>query len=418
MTKGRPNRLCAASVWRHWLLVWMLVLSAIAAGGTDSFMGRVQTVLDPVTLRIADEGVGRRVRLDGVTSSNSDADVLRRIERFIEQKTLGRPVTVKVRNTDQSETITGEVFFSDGRNLSLELAREGLLEVRPGFFRNEDSAPKTPREFQGIAASVLAWNVIKVVRPGSAEIVRLADIELRNSDPDLLERAYTRMVYDTLNKQVTVLIEGKDRDGLLFGRVRLADSTTLNDTLVEDGYARARPEQYRTEKTGLGKPPVITGRVLSVSEWNTFRIMHAGKPHVVHLYGIEIPNGKPEAIPPTRVLVAERLLGKVVTVRVLEWGRQNSILGEVVLADRGSLNAELLKNGLAAAISGLPGSRGEHFTDMETLAKTAKIGLWAEPPPPPPKAAPAAAAPSATQAATGETAVPSEQATGTTTETR
>jgi micrococcal nuclease len=83
-----------------------------------------------------------------------------------------------------------------------------------------------------------------------------------------------------------------------------------------------------------------------------------------------------------RRFTAELAAGKVVTVKVKTVDRYGRTVAEVILPDGRSLNAEILKAGLAWWYRDY--STDEHLGALETEAKSARRGLWVDADPTPP----------------------------------
>ena len=120
----------------------------------------------------------------------------------------------------------------------------------------------------------------------------------------------------------------------------------------------------------------INGRVTSVSDGDTVRVLSDGQVHKIRFYGIDAPESDQKFGPEAKKFTADRIKGKYVTVRVKEKDQYGRVVGEI-FHDGESLNRLLVKNGLAWWYEYY--SQGDlDLKRLHAAAKEARKGLWAQ----------------------------------------
>lgn len=135
-------------------------------------------------------------------------------------------------------------------------------------------------------------------------------------------------------------------------------------------------------------PPILpsmhfTGKVVGVSDGDTISVMHNGKAERTRLSGIDCPEKGQPFGQRAKQFTSELVFGKEVTVTVLDTDRYGRTVGEVKLLDGQVLNQELVKAGLAWWYRQYA-PKDATLEHLETEAKSAKRGVWADPHPVPP----------------------------------
>lgn len=119
------------------------------------------------------------------------------------------------------------------------------------------------------------------------------------------------------------------------------------------------------------------GRVVSVEEGDVLRVQRDTSVVTVQLYGIDTPElGQPYGRE-ARHYVADRVLQDTVAVTVKERGKEASLSGIVKTPDGTSLNADLLRRGLAWWHN-RNAPDAAHLQALEQKAQNANRGVWTQ----------------------------------------
>ncbi len=120
----------------------------------------------------------------------------------------------------------------------------------------------------------------------------------------------------------------------------------------------------------------FTGKVVSVSDGDTFKVLYNGKKVKVRLLDIDCPETKQIFGSDAKDFANNLCYGKMVTVDPIggkdQYGR---ILGYVYVDDTINVNALLVKKGLAWRYKY---SDNEEFKELENQARIQYKGLWAQ----------------------------------------
>lgn len=126
----------------------------------------------------------------------------------------------------------------------------------------------------------------------------------------------------------------------------------------------------------------LTGKVVAVADGDTLTVLGLGnQQHKIRLEGIDTPERKQAFGTKAKEALAEKVFGKVVTVRWDDTDRYGRTLGHVFLGSRW-INFELVRDGW--------GWHYKQYSDDPTLAKAEvearkdRRGLWADSHPIPP----------------------------------
>lgn len=109
-----------------WVLFTLSVLPFFFPGWTNAFTGEVVGVIDGDTFDIQHEEVIERIRLNGIDAPEKGQEFSGRARKFLEALTIRQHVTVETKGHDKYGRTIGDVFLSDGRNISKELVMAGL----------------------------------------------------------------------------------------------------------------------------------------------------------------------------------------------------------------------------------------------------------------------------------------------------
>lgn len=91
--------------------------------------------------------------------------------------------------------------------------------------------------FTGMVVHVVDGDTITVRRGGEEVRVRLSSIDCPERRQAFGRQAQYATTAMAIGKLVTVVVDGKDRNGRILGEVLLPDGTSLNRTLVRTGWA-------------------------------------------------------------------------------------------------------------------------------------------------------------------------------------
>jgi endonuclease YncB( thermonuclease family) len=127
----------------------------------------------------------------------------------------------------------------------------------------------------------------------------------------------------------------------------------------------------------------FNGNVVSVKDGDTIEVMHDGKAERIRLYGIDAPEKAQAFGQKAKQATSDLVFGKSVKIIVKDHDRYGRTVGVVVMADGKTLNAELVRIGMAWWYKQYAPNDAE-LQMLESEARTAKAGLWVDPNPTPP----------------------------------
>lgn len=136
------------------------------------------------------------------------------------------------------------------------------------------------------------------------------------------------------------------------------------------------PESKRVVKASDANPDTWTGRCVGVSDGDTISVILNSKPQKIRLYGIDAPESKQAFGTRAKQFTSQMVFGKAVTVYSKGKDRYNRVLGWVFVG-RTCVNAEIVKNGLAWWYKQYS-PKEVKLQQLESEARTAKRGLWAD----------------------------------------
>jgi endonuclease YncB( thermonuclease family) len=125
----------------------------------------------------------------------------------------------------------------------------------------------------------------------------------------------------------------------------------------------------------------FTGRVLAVEDGDTVRVQRGQGDVRIRIFGIDAPEATQHYGPEARARAREILLNRTVVVLMKDVDQYGRIVAALSVDGR-DIGAELIAAG--AAWNYAQFSQDERFATLESGAREARRGLWAQPEPTPP----------------------------------
>ena len=122
----------------------------------------------------------------------------------------------------------------------------------------------------------------------------------------------------------------------------------------------------------------MTGKVVGLSDGDTFAILRDGKAVKVRLSGIDTPEKAQAFGTRARQYASALVFQQVVTVLVKETDCYGRLVGEVLVADGRSVNQELVKAGMAWWYKPYA-PKDTTLAQLEAEARVVQRGLWSDP---------------------------------------
>ncbi len=138
-----------------------------------------------------------------------------------------------------------------------------------------------------------------------------------------------------------------------------------------------------THTQGILAEESWSGRVIRVKDGDTLVAQHGKRHIVIRLYGIDCPEKNQTFGPKATEFTIRMTLGKIVKIRVINKDRYGRIVGIIDLPEDRTLNAELVKFGLAWWYRRYA-PKDQHLKTLELQARNHHKGLWGHPMPIPP----------------------------------
>jgi endonuclease YncB( thermonuclease family) len=135
------------------------------------------------------------------------------------------------------------------------------------------------------------------------------------------------------------------------------------------------------EPTAVGSQR-LTGRVLRVSDGDTFTMVNGTWVLDVRLFGVDCPEMDQPYGPEAKRFTAERIADRTVDVTPVTTDQYGRIVGRVRVNGE-DLSLALLQRGLAWHL--VEYSADETFASAERHARAWRVGLWSQPNPVPPR---------------------------------
>jgi micrococcal nuclease len=121
----------------------------------------------------------------------------------------------------------------------------------------------------------------------------------------------------------------------------------------------------------------ITGKVISVKDGDTIKILYNGKALTIRLAHIDCPEKKQSFGAAAKKFTSDKCYGQTVTVQhENKYDRNKRLIGVVINAKGENVNQALLKAGLAWHFKKY--SAVKDYAALENKAREGKIGLWAD----------------------------------------
>ena len=118
------------------------------------------------------------------------------------------------------------------------------------------------------------------------------------------------------------------------------------------------------------------GKVVGVADGDTISVLHDGRPETIRLNGIDAPEKGQAFGTRAKQFTAELSFGQTVDVIVRDQDRYGRTVADVRLPDGRSLNHEVVRAGHAWWFRRY--SKDESLAALESEARTAQRGLWAD----------------------------------------
>jgi len=110
---------------RKFLFSILIVLSACLPAFAASFTGQVVGIIDGDTIDVLHKGKAERIRLHGIDCPKKKQAYGTKAKQFTSDLAFKKTVTVVYMDRDRYNRIIGEVFFTDGKDLSHEIVKAG-----------------------------------------------------------------------------------------------------------------------------------------------------------------------------------------------------------------------------------------------------------------------------------------------------
>lgn len=124
----------------------------------------------------------------------------------------------------------------------------------------------------------------------------------------------------------------------------------------------------------------ITYKVTGVKDGDTFVLLMDGKQQAVRFAHIDCPEkGQPYGNRAKKFVSDLCFASFVSLIQHGEYDRNKRLIAEVILPDGRNLNKELVRHGLAWHFKKY--STDKEYAQLETLARSRRIGLWSDPNP-------------------------------------
>jgi endonuclease YncB( thermonuclease family) len=128
----------------------------------------------------------------------------------------------------------------------------------------------------------------------------------------------------------------------------------------------------------------FTGQVVGVQDGDTLTVRKDGGVQVrIRLWGIDAPERGQAYTNPAKRYLASLAFGKTVRVLVRDYDHYGRTVGEVILPDGRNVNQEMVRSGYAWWFRRYA-PQDRVLAQLETEARQARRGLWADPQTEPP----------------------------------
>ena len=122
----------------------------------------------------------------------------------------------------------------------------------------------------------------------------------------------------------------------------------------------------------------IVGKVIAVKDGDTIDILFDGKPLTIRFAHIDCPEKKQPFGNMAKKFTSDRCFGQTVTnLNDYKFDRNKRLIGVIINEQGENLNKALVKAGLAWHY--LKYSTDETYSNLESLARQEKVGMWSDP---------------------------------------
>lgn len=125
-----------------------------------------------------------------------------------------------------------------------------------------------------------------------------------------------------------------------------------------------------------------SGKVVGVKDGDTIEVLHGNQAVTIRLTGIDAPEKGQAFGQAAKRLTSDLCFGKIVTVKAAGIDKYGRTLAQVILPDGRNVEEELVRLGFAWHFKKY--SSDAHLAALETEAREAQRGLWADSNPVPP----------------------------------
>ena len=160
-----------------------------------------------------------------------------------------------------------------------------------------------------------------------------------------------------------------------------ADSNTINSSAIEDEYGNVSATNgnyntnYKTQRE-------FAAKVIGIIDGDTIEVLENNNPVRIRLAEIDCPESHQDFGQKAKTFTSELVFDKDVKVLVKDIDRYGRTVAEIILPDGRSLNRELISAGLAWWYQRY--SSEQSLGQLQSQAKSAKLGLWSSDNPIPP----------------------------------
>lgn len=142
-------------------------------------------------------------------------------------------------------------------------------------------------------------------------------------------------------------------------------------------------EHSKKENKKSDFPLTFEGKVTSVKDGDTYKVLYNGSEITIRLAHIDCPEKKQAFGSKAKQFASDICFGKNVTVITEgKTDRNKRIIGEIILQSGTNVNKELLRNGMAWHFKKY--SSDPLYARLEAEARKKRVGLWQDPNPIPP----------------------------------
>lgn len=119
----------------------------------------------------------------------------------------------------------------------------------------------------------------------------------------------------------------------------------------------------------------ITGKVVSVTDGDTIKVLENNKEYKIRFSGIDAPEKSQDYGQKSKQFLSNLIFGKIVKVEIRDIDKYNRYVSDVYL-ENVWINSEMIKNGYAWHYKQY--SKDQNLAKLEDTAKEKKLGLWAD----------------------------------------